>query len=334
MPRRRTKTSGLHRWSRPLIGALAVLGATNTGYLTATKLAGGEAACPTEGCDLVLSSPYATVLGQPLALFGLLAYIAMAIFALAPLAIGGDNKELRATAENTTWFLLFMGSTAMMFFSWYLMYIMYAKFVVPYGAGAICIYCVASATLATLMFLLTILGRSWEDAGQLIFTGIIVSVVTLVGTLGIYSQIDRPVAANSDTEYKVTSGTGQVFFTITDSSGEAELELAKHLKQTDAKMFGAFWCPHCADQKKLFGVQAISEMPYVECAPEGPSPQVDLCTEELGKASEKLRPIIGRDAGFPTWKIGDNYYSGQQSLIDLAEYSGYQGPKNFKNVLQ
>lgn len=334
MPRRRTKTSWLHRWSRPLIGAIAVLGATNTGYLAATKLAGGEAACPTQGCDLVLSSPYATVLGQPLALFGLLAYIAMAIFALAPLAIGTENKELRTTAENTSWFLLFMGATAMMFFSWYLMYIMVSKFVVPYGSGAICIYCIASATFATLMFLLTILGRSWDDVGQLLFTGIIVSVLTLVGTLGIYSQIDKPVTANDATEYKVTSATGQVFFTITDTSGESEVELAKHLKQTDAKMFGAFWCPHCADQKKLFGIQAIAEMPYVECAPEGPQPQLELCQAELTKASEKLRPIIGRDAGFPTWKIGDQYYSGQQSLQDLAKYSNYQGPQEFKNALQ
>ncbi|WP_299492468.1 vitamin K epoxide reductase family protein [Acaryochloris sp. IP29b_bin.137] len=334
MPRRRTKTSWLHRWSRPLIGAIAVLGATNTGYLAATKLAGGEAACPTQGCDLVLSSPYATILGQPLALFGLLAYVAMAIFALVPLAISSDNKEMRTTADNITWFLLFMGATAMMFFSWYLMYIMFSKFVVPYGAGAICIYCIASAAFATLMFLLTILGRSWEDVGQLLFTGIIVSVITLVGTLGIYSQIDRPVTANDATEYQLKSATGQVFFTVTDTSGEAEIELAKHLKQIDAKMFGAFWCPHCADQKKLFGIQAISEMPYVECAPEGPSPQLELCQTELTKASEKLRPIIGRDAGFPTWKIGDQYYSGQQSLQDLAQYSNYQGPKDFKNALQ
>lgn len=334
MPRRRTKTSWLHRWSRPLIGAIAVLGATNTGYLTATELAGGEAACPTQGCDLVLSSPYATVLGQPLALFGLLAYIAMAVFALAPLAISSDNKELRTTADNISWLLLFMGATAMMFFSWYLMYIMYSKFVVPYGAGAICIYCIASAALATLMFILTLLGRAWEDIGQLLFTGIIVAVITLVGTLGIYSQIDKPTATNNATEYQVKSSTGQVFFTITDTSGEAEMELAKHLKQIDAKMFGAFWCPHCADQKKLFGIQALSEMPYVECAPEGPSPQLELCQTELTKASEKLRPIIGRDAGFPTWKIGDQYYSGQQSLQDLAQYSNYQGPTDFKNALQ
>ena len=49
--------------------------------------------------------------------------------------------------ENTSWLFLFMGATAMMVFSWYLMYIMVAKFVVPEGAGAICIYCIALSNL-------------------------------------------------------------------------------------------------------------------------------------------------------------------------------------------
>ncbi len=329
MPRRRTKTSWLHRWSRPLIGAIAVLGATNTGYLTWTRLFGGNQ-CGI-GCGPVLSSDYATVFGQPLALFGFIAYLGMAIFALAPLIIGRDDKTLRISVDQGTWWMLFVGSTAMAIFSFYLMYVMVFEI-----AAGLCPFCIASATFATLMFLFTLFGRAWDDIGQLLFTGIIVAVVVLIGTLGVYAQIDKPIAGNSatqDSEYYVKAANGKIYFTITDTSGEAEMELAKHLNQIDAKMFGAFWCPHCADQKKLFGVQAIAEMPYIECAPEGPSPQLELCSQELGKASEKLRPIIGRDAGFPTWKIGDNYYSGQQSLTDLAQYSDYKGPKDFKNTL-
>ncbi|WP_299405238.1 vitamin K epoxide reductase family protein [Acaryochloris sp. IP29b_bin.148] len=332
MPRRRTKTSGLHRWSRPLIGAVAVLGATNTGYLTATKLAGGEAACPTEGCAKVLGSPYAEVFGQPLALFGLIAYIVMAIFALAPLAFRTDDKDLRTKVDNTSWLLLFMGSAAMMIFSWYLMYIMVAKFVIPEGAAAICIFCIASAVFATLMFIFTVLGKAWEDVGQLFFIGIIIALATIIGSLGVYAHIGRPVAGTY--QIKAADGTPAQVALITDSSGEAELALAKHLKETGAQMFGAYWCPHCRDQKSLFGIEAIAEMPYVECAPKGKDAQVQLCQAELTKATEKLRPEIGRDAGFPTWKVGDQYYSGQQSLQDLAEYSNYKGPKDFKNTLQ
>lgn len=47
-----------------------------------TKLAGNEAACPTSGCDIVLSSPYTTVFGLPLTRFGFLAYASMVVFAI------------------------------------------------------------------------------------------------------------------------------------------------------------------------------------------------------------------------------------------------------------
>ncbi|NJK41375.1 MAG: vitamin K epoxide reductase family protein [Acaryochloridaceae cyanobacterium SU_2_1] len=334
MGRRRQKTSGLHRWSRPLIGAIAVLGATNTGYLTFTRLAGGETACPTGGCNLVLSSPYATIFGQPLALFGLLAYLAMALFALVPLALSSsEDKDLRSKIDNSTWLLLFLGSTAMMFFSWYLMYIMVTKFMVPYGGKAICLFCIASATFATLMFVFTLLGKAWEDVGQLIFSGLIVVVITLIGTLGIYSTIDQPLATKTSqatTEYNIKAPNGQVFFTINDPSGPAEIELAKHLKATGAKMYGAVWCSHCAAQKKRFGIQAISEMPYVECFPEISNLQtqtpIELCSQELDKAKQ-----TGDGGGYPTWKIAGKYYGGEQPLTDLAKASNYQGPTNFKS---
>ena len=36
-----------------------------------------------------------------------------------------------------------------------------------------------------------------------------------------------------------------------------------YLKETGAKMYGAFWCSHCEDQKETFGAGA-SDLPYVE----------------------------------------------------------------------
>ena len=38
-------------------------------------------------------------------------------------------------------------------------------------------------------------------------------------------------------------------------------EVAKHLKESGAKMYGAFWCSHCEDQKETFGAGA--NIPYV-----------------------------------------------------------------------
>ena len=74
---RRNSIPWIHRRSRPIMAGIATVGAAVTAYLTAVKLTQGSAVCPTSGCDIVLSSPYATVFGLPLALFGFLAYASM-----------------------------------------------------------------------------------------------------------------------------------------------------------------------------------------------------------------------------------------------------------------
>ena len=45
----------LHRWSRPMIGAIAIAGAVLTAYLTITKLTGGEVACGAGDAEPVAS---------------------------------------------------------------------------------------------------------------------------------------------------------------------------------------------------------------------------------------------------------------------------------------
>ena len=92
--------------------------------------------------------------------------------------------------------------------------------------------------------------------------------------------------------------------------------LAKHLKRVGARMFGAYWCPHCTHQKDLFGSSAFSDINYIECDPKG----------------ENARPKLCRDAkisGYPTWEIKGKFYPGVQTLEDLAKWSGYQGPNKF-----
>lgn len=120
--RRKRSTPWIHRWSRPLMAGIASVGAAITGYLTIVKLTGDSTACPTNGCDIVLSSPYATVFGLPLALFGFLAYTSMVVFAVAPLLVNSSNQEqLRSKLEDWTGLLLFAGGSAMTVFSGYLM---------------------------------------------------------------------------------------------------------------------------------------------------------------------------------------------------------------------
>ncbi|PZV16404.1 MAG: hypothetical protein DCF22_05450 [Leptolyngbya sp.] len=319
---RRRNVPWIHRWSRQIIGAIAILGTINTAYITITKLSKTVAACPTSGCERVLDSPYATIFGLPLALFGLAAYVGMAIFALAPLAVNPEqNRKLRANLESVTWRLLFIGATAMTVFSGYLMYIMGSQFVSKFGAGGICYYCIASALFALSMFVLTLIGRDWDDVGQLFVLGIITLMVTLIGTLVVYAPISNTTATPQVT------ASGNVGAPIVNTSSTAEIELAKHLKQIGAKMYGAYWCPHCHDQKELFGKEAAAIYPYVECAPDGVNSKTEVCQE----IAPKIEKQTGQNFGFPTWEIKGQYLTGTQQLTDLATKSGYQGPRNFKN---
>ncbi|MEL7054268.1 MAG: vitamin K epoxide reductase family protein, partial [Cyanobacteria bacterium J06588_5] len=99
MRRRRQETLWIHKWSRPMIAAIATIGAIGTGYLTVMRFSGGSAACGS-GCGKVLSSAWATVFGQPLTLFGCLAYLSMLVLAVAPLFVSPEkDKDFRAKLE-------------------------------------------------------------------------------------------------------------------------------------------------------------------------------------------------------------------------------------------
>ncbi|EAW33729.1 vitamin K epoxide reductase family protein [Lyngbya sp. PCC 8106] len=295
----------IHRWSRPITAAIASIGVVETTYLTWVKLTGGSAACPTDGCNQVLNSPYASVFGLPLTLFGLLAYLSMGVIAIAPLLVDSHSqKSLRANLEEQTRLLMFALSTAMVVFSGYLMNIMVVEI------GEFCPYCVASALFAVSLFVLSIWGHDWEDVGQLLLTGLTIGMVTLIGALGLYGSINADIKVVT-TENPSKSGE------ITTTSGPAELALARHLQQLNAKEYGAYWCPHCQDQKQLFGKEAFAMIDYVECDPKGKNPRPQLCKE-------------AGITGYPTWEIDGQFYPGTASLEKLADLSGYQGRRNFK----
>jgi uncharacterized membrane protein/glutaredoxin len=324
---RRRSTPWIQRWSRILIAAIAACGALTTAYLTFEKLTGGKAACVAQagvkGCNDVLSSPWGTVFGQPLALFGFLAYTSMLIFALAPLAIkGAENKDKHQKLENVTWLLLLGGAIAMTVFSSYLMYVLF------FQLKAVCPYCIGSALFSLSLLVLTLIGHVWEDLGQIFFTAIIVGMVTLIGTLGVYAGVNPSGAIAESTSGKPV----QISFTpkvapnpefgweITTKSGQSELALARHLVKIGAKEYSAYWCPHCHEQKLLFGKEAeqiIEDNVKVECAGDSPKGKPELC-----KAA--------KIEGFPTWIINGKSYGGVQNLQELATNSGYTGSTNFK----
>ena len=85
-------------------------------------------------------------------------------------------------------------------------------------------------------------------------------------------------------------------------------ELAQCLTDSDATMYGAFWCGHCDDQKKLFG-NSFKHIDYVECDERGDNPQPERCQ------------IEGIE-GYPTWKINGQTISGVISLNQLSSVAG------------
>ena len=325
MSRRRSLRSvpWIYRWARPLIGAIAIAGAILTAYLTITKLTGGEVACGVgdaakfaSGCKGVLESPYATVFGLPLSLFGFLAYTSMATFSLGPLFISPEkNKGLRKQIEDWTWPLLLAGGTAMAVFSGYLMYILATEL------QTVCYYCIGSAVFSLCLMGLAIFGREWEEIGQIFFIPIVVGMITIVGTLAVYANVNQPTA-EGQTPIPVTTDAPQPPYgwKITTTSGESEIALAKHLTAIGAKMYGAFWCPHCYEQKQVFGKEAFQEVTYIECDPGGKNPQPQVC-------------IADQIQSYPTWKIKDQVLKGAQLPEKLAEVSGYQEKSDFKYTI-
>jgi uncharacterized membrane protein len=290
------------------MGAIAAIGVVETAYLTIAKFTTGSVICPTSGCDKVLNSPYATVFGTvPLSLLGCLAYLSIAILALAPKAVNPNtNKGLHSQLENKTWQALFIITAAMVIFSSYLMYLM------AFEIKELCIYCISSAVFSLSLFVLVLVGREWEDIGQLVFTGILVAMVSSIGALGLYNSVRSPAAS--------VSTPGIVAPAVTTTSGPAQLALVRHLREIGAKEYGAYWCPHCHDQKMLFGKEAAALIDYVECDPRGQNSRAQMC--QAAAANVK---------GFPTWEIKGQFYSGTQSLEKLADLSGYTGPRNFQN---
>ena len=90
-------------------------------------------------------------------------------------------------------------------------------------------------------------------------------------------------------------------------------ELAKCLTEKKVKMWGAYWCPHCQNQKKEFG-DSWEFVTYTECSLPGGSGQTKECNE------------AGIE-GYPTWEFEDGErMSGEVPLETLAEKSGCEFP--------
>jgi hypothetical protein len=90
-------------------------------------------------------------------------------------------------------------------------------------------------------------------------------------------------------------------------------KFAQCLTSKSAKMYGAWWCPHCADQKDSFGY-AFQYVTYVECSEPSQRTMNDTCKQAGIK-------------NFPTWQFSDgSRVEGTQPLDALAKKTGCKLP--------
>lgn len=258
--------------------ALALAGMALTGYLTATAWAGQTVAgCAAgSGCDLVLASRWSKLFGLPVSFWGFLAYASLAGIAW----IRRADRHWRLAALVSLFGVLYSLYLTLMAFT---------------ELEAACPYCLASLALMLAIFATVIYQRPrnlsqfswgswllWTGAG-----GVAVVIALHLHYAGVWGKTVAPE------EPKVRA-------------------LAEHLAKSNAKFYGAYWCPHCEDQKLMFGASA-NRLPYIECSPQGTrGPLAKTCSD-------------ARIERFPTWIIGGDRREGVLTLTELARYSAFPG---------
>jgi len=76
-------------------------------------------------------------------------------------------------------------------------------------------------------------------------------------------------------------------------------EFANCLTEKGVKIYGTEWCPHCKNQKEMFG-NSFQYVDYIDC---------DKNKDECNEAGIE---------GYPTWIINGEKYPGERSLNSLS----------------
>lgn len=265
-----------------LLFGLALLGMALSGYLTVSAWQDKAVAFCTQGagCDVVLNSRWSTLFGMPTSFWGFLTYALLAAVAW--------NKNV-VDQWRWAWVIALFG----------LLYSLYLTSVALFELRATCPYCLTSLGLMATIFIVTTFQRpksltkfSW---GPWLAKTVGVAVVAIFALHLHYAGYWGDTQGPEDPWVRA---------------------LAEHLSKSDAKFYGASWCPHCAEQKQLFG-GSVKRVPYVECSPGGPNgPSAPICKEK-------------NISSYPTWIINGQRYTGIQPLDALAQLSNfkYQGDK-------
>lgn len=133
---------------------------------------------------------------------------------------------------------------------------------------------------------------------------------TVIGVLGFFLIIGGGVYLNKDNFANVDPNP-----TLIPSEPSKYDDFAKCLAEKGAKMYGAFWCGHCQNQKAAFGA-SFQYVDYIECTVDGKQNSFAQVCKDAGIT------------GYPIWKFADGTVKeGEVSMSDLAKISGCELPQ-------
>ena len=223
------------------------------------------------GCDIVQASRWSKLFDVPISLWGMMVYLAIVASAIAV-----RDRTQRAR------FVIFFATVGFAVS-------IYLNLVSLFAIGALCLYCLASFALISLIYL-----YSWRTLSPAKLAtwrlGSHICALAAVGFLLLhYAGLFDEKMGPEDPYLRA---------------------LAEHLTATNTKFYGAYWCPHCQQQKVLFGASA-ARLPYIECSPNGRG------------AAPATACIQAEIRNFPTWVVAGQRIERTLSISQLAQYSGF-----------
>jgi uncharacterized membrane protein len=197
-----------------LLFILAGAGIALTSYLTyAASFEVHPAFCSEgSGCDIVQSSRWATFLGIPMALWGFVTYVVIALLAWSGRGKPGSGSML-----------IYVAMTGFAVSA-------YLTIVSVLEIEATCPYCLTSFAIITTILSLA-LARRPPDWAKSLKEAVVVGLLIVGGLHLHYSGVFDAAAGPEDPQLQA---------------------LAIHLHETGAKFYGAYWCPRCQEQKAEF----------------------------------------------------------------------------------
>jgi uncharacterized membrane protein len=140
-PTKKANSGHVIRWMCLVLSCLGIIDAT---YLFIYKLTSNNSMClGNGGCHDVNFSPYSQIAGIPVSLFGLVAYLAMA----AILLLENRNKFAMDNSPLMIFGISLAGTAFTGYLTWIELYVIHK----------VCPFCVASAIIILLIFILAII---------------------------------------------------------------------------------------------------------------------------------------------------------------------------------